>query len=367
MYQITPGTFIFVFIFYIDIIDIDIYISSIHTSPYIRTLAMASEDLPRQGDRKVLVIGGLGFIGYHLVCQLREAGYQVSVGSRTVGCVESGGALYLDLHSMKDEQLQSILREFRYVIFAGGVDDRSSVPSGDAASFFYAGNVRPCVRLAELCRDLPVQKIVILGSYFAHFNRVRPEWKMAERHPYVRSRKLQHEETVLASQGKSEIVTLDLPYIFGSAPGKTPLWKPLVKYIRNSPIVFYTNGGTNIVSVEQVAKATISAMETASHNESCIIGDQNVTWKELIALFSLALGKKRWVVTVPDCIVRFFALILRIFFCLTCKQSGLDPYHFISTQTANTFLDTQPAMERFRYARADMQKSIQETVRACGY
>jgi dihydroflavonol-4-reductase len=324
--------------------------------------------LIHQETDKVLVIGGFGFIGYHLMRELQRTGYHAIASSRSKGLSdqELGNVLLIDLVSMSDDQLRSILREFGVIIFAGGVDDRT-IPSGDAAIFFYNGNVAPCVRLAVLCRELPVKKIIILGSYFSHFNRIRPEWKMAERHPYVRSRKLQHEETVAASCGDTEIITLDLPYIFGSAPGKTPLWKPLVNYIRLSPIILYTNGGTNIVSVEQVALATIGAMEVASHNESWTIGDKNVSWKEMIALISHSLGKKPWVVALPDFIVRCFALLVWVFFRLTCKQSGLNPYHFISTQTANTFFDPEPSMEKFKYTHSDMQKSMDDTVRACGY
>jgi dihydroflavonol-4-reductase len=322
----------------------------------------------RQETDKVLVIGGFGFIGYHLMRALKRAGYYALASSRSKSLFDQqlGDALFIDLKSMTDEHLRSILREFSVVIFAGGVDDRS-IPSGDASSFFYDGNVAPCVRLAVLCRELPVKKIVILGSYFSHFCRTRPEWKMADRHPYVKSRKLQHEETVAASLGDTEIVTLDLPYIFGSTPGKIPLWKPLVKYIRSSPIILYTNGGTNIVSVEQVAQATIGAMEMASHNESWTVGDANVSWKEMIALIANAMGMKRRIVALPNIIVRVFALLAGFYFRLTCKQSGLNPYYFISTQTANTFLNTEPSMEKLKYTHADMQKSIEATVRACGY
>jgi nucleoside-diphosphate-sugar epimerase len=313
---------------------------------------------------KVLVIGGSGFIGYHLIEELKRSGYQATVGSRSIKSLQSEKNAYFDLKAMSDDQLRAIIQDFDYIIFSGGVDDRTK-PDEDASSFFYNGNVAPCVRLAVLCRDLPVKKIIMLGSYFSHFDRVRPQWKMSDRHPYVKSRKLQHEETVAASEGKTQIVTLDLPYIFGSSPGKVPLWKPLVDYIRSSSLIFYTEGGTNIVAVEQVARATVGAIEHAAHDESWIVGDRNVSWKELISLFATAIGKPRTVVTIPTPVVRICATIYWALSRLLGWRSGLHPYHFVTTQTANTFLDAQLSMDRLRYARADMQESIAQTVRAC--
>lgn len=316
---------------------------------------------------KVLVIGGAGFIGYQIVQELGKNSYEVWSSTRNSELIQDKNTVYIHLKDMSDSELAAILKDFDFIVFAGGVDDRTMPTEEVATTFFYNGNVLPCVRLARVCKDLKLQKLIILGSYFSHFNRIRPEWKMAERHPYVRSRKLQQEETVTASGGKPKIITLDLPYIFGSCPDKTPLWKPLIQYIRKSPIIFYTKGGTNIISVEQVAKATLGAIKNAEHDENWQVGGQNVTWKELISLIANALGKKKGVVSIPNFIVRFFALLAWAYFSLRKKESGLNPFYFVTTQCAETFLDTKTAMKELNYAPVNMQDSINETVKACKF
>jgi dihydroflavonol-4-reductase len=315
---------------------------------------------------KILVIGGSGFIGYHIIQELRNSNYEVWSSSRNPIFKENKHTLYIHLKEMSDEELGVILQDFDFIIFAGGVDDRT-MADGDATTFFYNGNIVPCVRLATICKGLKLQKLIILGSYFSHFNRIRPEWKMAVRHPYVRSRKLQQEETVKAAQGKTKIITLDLPYIFGSCPDKIPLWKPLINYIRKSPIIFYTKGGTNIISVEQVAKATLGAIKNAEHGENWQVGGQNVTWKEMISLIASALGKEKVVVSIPNFIVRFFALLVWGYFLLRKKESGLNPFYFVTTQCSETFLDSKKAMKELNYASSNMQNTINETVKACNF
>ena len=317
--------------------------------------------------QKVLVIGGFGFIGHHVVQELLKNDYDVLIGTRNRDATgDRICTAYIHLHEMSDKELRLVLENVDFIVFAGGVDDRS-MPDGDASSFFYNGNVLPCVRLATICAELKTQKIIILGSYFSHFNRVKPEWKMAERHCYVRSRALQQSETVKASQGKTKIITLDLPYIFGASPDKIPLWKPLINYIRWSPIIFYTRGGTNIVSVEEVAKATLGAIKNAEHNENWVVGDRNVQWKEMITLIANSVGKKRMVISIPNFIIRIIALLVWGYFSLRKKEFGLNPFYFVTTQCTETFLDTASSMEKLTYSHADMQSSINETVKACNF
>lgn len=315
---------------------------------------------------KVLVIGGLGFIGYHLVNSLFEHGYNVTVSSRTVR--ESSKYNYpivqLDLLEMIDDQISKILAPFDHIVFAGGSDDRN-IPKGDAYDFFYQGNVAPCKKLARLCSKLKTQKLIILGSYFSHFNRVRPEWRLTEKHPYVLSRSLQLSESLEVAQGKVAVSTIEIPYVFGAAPGLIPLWNPLIKYISSWPIVFYTKGGTNIIAVEQLAKAITSVIQINQHRKTWTVGGVNVSWREMIHLIANALSKKKKVIIVPTFLLRGFAKILSLYFALTNKEPGLDPYQFLDVQTSNTYLDTKESQEILAYGETDIEKAVQETVEAC--
>ena len=318
--------------------------------------------------KKVLVIGGQGFIGFHLIHILKQRNYEVVIASRKLQHnTEFHGfpIIHFDLAHFSDEAILSVLKDFQVVVFGGGADDRT-MPKEDPKTFFYRENVVPCVKLATLGKQVQLEKLVILGSYFTYFNRMKPEWKMAERHPYVRSRVLQQEETLHAADNQVKVEILELPYIFGAAPNMIPLWKPLVKYINATPWVFYTRGGTAMIGVEEVARAIVGAIEYQGSNSIWQIGAENHTWSGMITMFGAALGKKRKTVILPTTLVRFFSWLTRLFFKITGKKSGLDIYHFISTQTAQTYLDTTESMRELQYGQGDLKKSIEETVRASG-
>jgi nucleoside-diphosphate-sugar epimerase len=315
--------------------------------------------------KKVLIIGGQGFIGFHIVRELQTHNYQVTIGSRSKTTSNSSALIIqIDLHEMSDNDIRTIISDFNVIIFAGGADDRI-FPNKPAESYFYNENVIPCTRLATICKDLGVQKLIILGSYFTYFHRLRPEWQLTEKHPYIKSRVLQHAETVVAAKEKTTIITLEIPYVFGATPNKIPLWKPLINYINNWPIVFYTKGGTNIMSVAQVAKATIGVIKQVNTNQQIVLGNENVTWKQLIGMIAKSLGKKRVVISIPTFTVKFFAYLTKLYFRIRKKQSGLDVYHFVKVQASNTYVESQSSIKLLNYQKVDMQKTIDETVEAC--
>ncbi|MDA7501987.1 NAD(P)-dependent oxidoreductase [Chitinophagales bacterium] len=316
--------------------------------------------------QKVLVIGGLGFIGYHIVNELKQQGFEVEIASRKkkLKQIYKAPVVQVELPAMSDEELLEVLSPYNSIIFAGGADDRS-IPQGDVDEFFYNGNVRPCLRIAQLSHKLPINKMIILGSYFSHFARSRPDWKMIERHPYLKSRLQQLEKTIEAASEKLHVSCLEIPYVFGSTPGLTPLWKPLVEYIAKSPIVFYTKGGTNMVAVEQVAQAIAGMLKTKQRRDHWLMVGDNLSWKQLIDLISSAAGKKKTVISLPNFVVRIAALFTKFYFRLKGKNSGLDPYHFIETQTAETFLYDEESPLYLKYDKSDIAKSVGETVRAC--
>ena len=315
---------------------------------------------------RVLVIGGLGFIGYHLVHELNSQNYMVTISSRSERTSEDHQfpVVKLDLLQMSDEEICNIITPFDHIIFAGGSDDRK-IPKGDPNQFFYEGNVIPCKKLATLSSGLQTKKLIMLGSYFSYFNRTNPIWKMTEKHPYVLSRSLQLSESLKAAEGKVAVSSVEIPYVFGAAPNHVPLWKPLVDYIDSWPVIFYTKGGTNIISVEELSKAIVGIINTPIYQESWTVGGVNLSWKEMIGMIANALDKKKKVITIPTFILKGLAILLNLYFKLSNKGPGLDPYHFLDIQTRKTYLDTSHSRSLLKYIETDIKKAVKETVQAC--
>ena len=137
----------------------------------------------------VLVVGGTGFIGFHAVMELRRRGHKVKALARSLpppGVLPADVPFVrVDCTEASDRELSDATAGMDAVIFAAGADDRV-VPRAPADAFFRRQNVDPVRRLFAAARETGAKRGVVCGSYFAYFDRVRPKWRLAHGHPYIR-------------------------------------------------------------------------------------------------------------------------------------------------------------------------------------
>jgi dihydroflavonol-4-reductase len=317
----------------------------------------------------IFIIGGTGFIGYHAVLEFLRRGHRVSVLALPPLPDEDllppeVEVILADLDSLFDEDVRSLLTEQQALVFAAGADDRIT-PKAPAYDFFYEANVRTCSRVFKLAREAGVKRGVLMGSYFAYFDRIWPEMKLSEHHPYIRSRAVQITQVMQVSLPDLALMVLELPYIFGAMPGRIPLWAPLIRYIRYPIPLFYPRGGTNVIAIQHVAEAIVGAVERGKGGEIYQIGDENLTWKTLLARLSTAAGKKKQVITLPDWLVQAGMGLLDLYFKVQGREGGLDPVQFIKLQTAETFFDPASSRAALGYGSGGLEIAFQDTVRAC--
>jgi hypothetical protein len=145
-------------------------------------------------------------------------------------------------------------------------------------------------------------------------------------------------------------------------PGRVPLWKPLVDYVRSAPLLLYPRGGTNCISVQHVAEAVVGAV---GRNGLFLVGDENLSWRNLLGRISELTGCKKPVVTLPDWSVHLGAVLLRTMHTLQGLESGLEPVEFVKVQTAETYFNPSPARNALGFGSGDLDNALAATVSAC--
>jgi dihydroflavonol-4-reductase len=315
----------------------------------------------------VLIIGGTGFLGYHTTLQFVREGWEVTALGLSTSPPEdlfpSTVKLILqDLDTTNNKLLLKLLCGHDAVVYSAGLDDRFT-PKKPAFTKFNHNNVELTQRILEAARQVGIKHAVVFGSYFAHFHRQRPEMRLVHRHPYIRSRLEQ--ETALTSINGMDVKILELPYVFGAYPGGKPIWCPLVKYIRSSPLIFYPHGGTACVSVGTVASAAYHALEKGQVNSCYPIGQENLTWSQMLS--RLAFSEKRVIkiVTIPSWMIRISLHGLFLLHKFHGKESGLNMRFLDRLQTIETFIDPLPSLEALGYRTGNLDQAFQETMAAC--
>jgi nucleoside-diphosphate-sugar epimerase len=314
----------------------------------------------------VLILGGTGFIGWHAAHEFLRRGWQVTaVALPPLPAPDlfppAVRVELADFHKTSDDAFAELLHGHEAAVFAIGADDRMT-PKAPAYPFFRQANVDSTARFIRLCRRAGCTDVLVLGSYFSHFARLCPELELARHHPYIRSRVKQEDAAIAEAGSDVTLAILELPYIFGAMPGRIPLWKPLIDYVRSAPLILYPRGGTNCVSVQHVAEAIAGAVGKSGR---FLIGDANLSCKDLLGRISALTGRRKPVVTLPDWLVCSGASLLRALHSLQDRESGLDPVAFVKIQTRETFFDPAPARAALGFGSGGLDEALAATVAAC--
>ena len=319
--------------------------------------------------QKIFVIGGTGYLGYHLCRELVAKDYLVtalSFDNVPAGFLPDEVKIIKgDVNELSDTELAEMMAGHWGFVFAAGVDDRV-IPKAPAYPFFYEGNVKSIKRLLKIAKSQQIVKAVVLNSYFAYFNRLWPEMHLAEKHPYVRSRKEQQEMAFAIGGEDMPVAIIELPYIVGVTPTKGSLWNPLVKYANyKGKRKFYTAGGTAVTSVRNVGLALANALEKTEKNTIYQVVDVNMSWAEWLQSLVKDQNKKLQVITIPKFILKIVAFFVHLLHKLQGKEAGLEIVSFIDLQTKETFMPIKESNERLGYLKYDIKEDFRDTVKLC--
>jgi len=320
---------------------------------------------------KIMIVGGTGFLGYHSLLVALKRGYEVN--ALAIDDVELGdwypkevNVEFGDVFELSEKNLTDRFVGYDSLIYAVGPDDRITPPA-PAYEFFYTRLVEAVEKVATSARKAGVKKMVVLNSYFAYFDRIWPEKKLSEHHPYIRCRVEQAQKVIAAGKEEMDVIILELPYIFGSMPNRIPLWKDvLLDRFAKGKTIFFPKGGTNMITVEHVAEAIIGALEHGEHGARYTVGDENHTFNEMLEMMMSAIGENKKIINIP----RFMAILAGIMIEKDMKKKGLEgglEAEFLMRDiiTNNLYFDPSDAVKKLGYGRGGIKEAIVKTMKAC--
>lgn len=319
---------------------------------------------------KVFVLGGTGLLGLETVHELLNKGYEVSTIARNEEVMaevlpEQVKDRYLgDINKMTDEQVMDILQGKDAFVYAAGLDERT-LPKAPAMRFYYENNVLPTQRLAHLARKSGMTKFVIFGSYHTETASMWPDLNLQEQ-PYVKTRLLQEEIAFMEGEGAMDVMSLRLPYIFGTMPQRTPLWKSFFPRVQGMDVVKVPAGGTAMVTTKQVAEAAVGALEHGEHRATYAISGINMKYEEFYKMIAESLGQ-------TDTTIETAALDqlkpssekMDEAVAAKGKEHAIHMGKQIEMQNRDAFIDPEETMSTLKYREDDVRAEIRKTLAVC--
>ena len=317
----------------------------------------------------VLVIGGTGFIGYHVVKALRAQGDDVAVLCRNAEAAvelfsDEVTAVSGDIDTLETEDYRQLLQGFDAVVFAAGVDERCEV-EGDAIEFFQRANVWPSEQLFAAIPHTNVRRAVLLSSIFAWLDQQQPALELAKKHPYIRSRIEQDRISHAAVAGSDcVLVTVQVPWVFGTAPHRESQWSTLVGYVRAATPLVCIRGGASMLSVSTLAAAVSGALRFPTESISIPVSDENVTYAELMQRLCIPVGRKdRQIRAVSDGFFRDITSLGDFAGRLFGKQTGgIDMHAMPDLLFQEIFFDPTASQALLHYSGGDLDEALSDTV-----
>ena len=319
----------------------------------------------------VFMIGGTGLLGSAAAEILLQRGHNVT--SVALPPLPEGAPIPKEMklelgniYDKSDDQIRKMLRGNDCFIFAAGVDERVEFPAPvyDAYDKY---NIQPLRRILPLCKEVGIKRAVILGSYFSYLAKERPDMRLTEKHPYIRSRIHQEEVAFSFADGSFDVAVLELPYIFGTQPGRKPVWVILIEQLKRMdklPFTMYPAGGTAMLTVRQVGQVIAGAAEQTTGAKAYPISMYNLTWKEFLKIVYEArgMGARRKIISIPPWAMKMGVTSVVKEYAEKGIEGGMDPLELPYIMDINLFIPDSYATE-LGATEDDIRAAIFDSIR----
>lgn len=320
----------------------------------------------------VFMIGGTGLLGCEAAIQLIKHGHKVT--SVALPPLPEGAPIpgemdliFGDINKKSDEEILDMLKGNDVFIFAAGVDERVEFPA-PVMDYYYKFNIAPLKRIFPLCKKVGVKRAVVLGSYFAYLSKLRPDMKLTEKNPYFKSRIEQEEVCEAFCDDNFSCAVLELPYIFGTQPGRKPVWTILIEqigFMDKWPFTMYPTGGTAMLTCRQVGQVIAGAAERQKSGfEAIPIGMYNMKWDKFLSIVygARGMGKDRKIVGVAPWMMKMGMFKVAADYKKRGIDSGMDPFNLPDIMDLDLFINNTYSKE-LGATEDDIEAAIDDSIK----
>ena len=245
---------------------------------------------------RVFVSGGTGFIGANLVRLLLKQGYDIRVLVREHSSLDALENLEVEIvrGDLNDPELYRKLQGCQALFHVAA---HYSLWQRDKQSL-YECNVLGTRNILQASQQAKVDRVVYTSSVAAiGVNPTGAPVDETFQSPvgdlvghYKKSKYWAEQEAVKAHQAGLDIVIVNPSTPIGPWDIKpTPTGDILLRFLRQK-MPAYVNTGLNIIDVKDVAWGHLLALEKGEKGERYILGNQNLTLKELLQILSDITG-----------------------------------------------------------------------------
>jgi nucleoside-diphosphate-sugar epimerase len=316
---------------------------------------------------RILVTGGTGFIGLHLVSALVARGRRVRVLDLQAPACALPGVEYFEGSVLDPDRVNRALEGVDEVYHLAGLPGMWMPEKRD----FYAVNYRGTEVMIAAARERGIARFLHCSTESILFRGSSSEDAVADDAllpaddapgPYTRSK-------VLAERLAMQAAASGFPVIVGCptmpiGPHDRNLTPPtaMLRHFLGGWFQFYVDFAVNLVDVRDAAAGLILAMERGKIGHRYILGGESIPLKTILQRVAAISGRRSMLIPVPGRIAETAAAILELIADHVTHRAPSGTAEGVRIALRARALSVEKARRELGYAPRPVESALRETV-----
>lgn len=319
--------------------------------------------------KKILITGGTGFLGTHIVRQFLEAGEKnLRVMASSVPTWMKDSGIEAAEGSVVDrDDVAAAVRNVSTIFHLAGKVSRDNEDAAEMNQIHLEGTRVLC----EAAKEAGVKKMVLASSSGTIavsedeqiFDETFPQpVEIFSRWAYYASKYYQERTAIENFDGDGRrLAVMNPSLLLGPDDERLSSTKPILDFLARK-IPYTPSGGLSFVDVRDAAAAFIAALDKGRHQEKYLLGSANMTFADLFGRLERLSGVTAPMMKVPKRIAVAGSSFVESVFKNWGKSS---PVASSEVEQAEHFwyFDSSKAAEELGFAPRDPQETLNDTVK----
>ena len=317
--------------------------------------------------KRILITGGTGFLGTHVVRQFIEAGEKNLrvMASRVPAWMKDAGIEAVEGSVTDRNDLASACKDASAIFHLAGKVSRNNEEASEMNRVHLDGTRLLC----EAAKEASVSTMVLASS--SGTIAVSEEETVADetfpqpvhilsRWSYYASKYYQERTALEAFKGE-RLVILNPSLLLGPDDERLSSTKPVLDFLGRR-VPYCPGGGLNFVDVRDVASAFLTALEKGRDRERYLLGAANMTFEEFFGRLERLSGVAAPKIRLPKRLATTASSMVDSVFRNWGKVSPVVPNE-VEQAEHFWYFDSSKAIGELAFTTRDPQETLQDTIR----
>ena len=317
---------------------------------------------------QILVTGGSGFIGQHLVAALLAQGHRVRIlDLRPPSWVATEGAQYLKGSVLDAEVVGEALADVDEVYHLAALSGMWMPCKED----FHAVNCRGTEMMLVAARERGVSRFLHCSTEAILFSRSPPgSFNIKEEcntpnqmpGPYTRAKLLAEQKASQAAAKGFPVVIASPTMPIGRHYGNLTPPALMLQYFLNRRVQLYFDFVMNLVDVRDVAAGLVLAMKRGQRGHRYILGGEAISLSKVLTRLRAISGRKALPVPVPAIIAQVAALAMEFMADRLTHRPPAATVEGVRIAMRSKSLSSEKSWRDLGYTPQPIERALREVV-----